>query len=163
MTIILSSINNNNARMAELADAGDLKSPFHKEVRVQVPLRAPTKENLKCMTNAIYFEARGESYLGKVAVGYVVLNRSINRNISICDVVNEPNQFSWNSENNIPLILNKKVWNDIYEISYKVISNELNDPTNGSTYFHSTNINPYWSEDIPITVLIGNHKFYNNI
>ena len=30
---------------------------------------------LRCMALNIYFEARGEPFLGKIAVGHVVLNR----------------------------------------------------------------------------------------
>ena len=34
-----------------------------------------SNRNVNCMTQAIYHEARGESYRGKIAVGHVILNR----------------------------------------------------------------------------------------
>ena len=156
----LNPMNNeiNNARVAKSADAGDLKSPSRKGVWVQVPLRAPSNNTLTCMTNAIYFESRGESLLGKIAVGHVILNRSKRRKLSVCEVVNEPGQFSWKT--NPKPIKNKKLWDEIYKISYKVIMNEYKDPTNGSTFFHSIKVNPKWISNKSLTVLIGNHKFY---
>lgn len=50
-----------------------------------------TQEDVSCMAEAIYFEARGESYAGQVAVGLVILKRSRSERYpaSICEVISQ--------------------------------------------------------------------------
>lgn len=118
----------------------------------------PSKEDLICITDAIYFEARGESNKGKIAVGYVVINRSKKRKMTICQTVHQPGQFS-KAIKSKP-VLNKKKWKEINNLAYKIITNQIKDPTKGSTYFHTTEVNPYWANEESLTAVIGNHVFY---
>src|SRR5438045_1045344 len=73
-----------------------------------IAFKGPTPEEversrqLACLTQAIYFEARGESEEGKRAVAYVVMNRVGNPRFAdtVCGVVHQggpkpPCQFSW--------------------------------------------------------------------
>ena len=61
------------------------------------------KSALLCLALTIYHESRGEPVSGQYAVAEVVVNRSQERNLSICDVVYEKNQFSWvKAHNSIP-------------------------------------------------------------
>ena len=55
-----------------------------------------------CMVCNIYFEARGEPYSGKVAVGRVVLTRQEKKGYpkSICGVIWARKQFSWTANGN---------------------------------------------------------------
>ena len=48
-------------------------------------------EQEKCLAEAIYFESRGEPFLGQVAVGVVVLRRVASPRFpnNICDVIHE--------------------------------------------------------------------------
>lgn len=60
----------------------------------------PTQE---CMAKVVWFEARGESYLGKKLVANVVRNRTTFGKpfaTNICSVVYQKSQFSWTLENN---------------------------------------------------------------
>lgn len=54
-------------------------------------------DEVKCMADMIYFEARGEPIAGQYAVGWVTLNRTTHRNYpsSICGVISQPYQYSW--------------------------------------------------------------------
>ena len=59
------------------------------------------KEELKCMAENIYFEARHEPMAGKVAVGQVVLNRIKDERFpaTICEVVKQgPHRESWKTK-----------------------------------------------------------------
>ncbi len=64
------------------------------------------KEELKCMAENIYFEARHEPMAGKVAVGQVVLNRIKDERFpaTICEVVKQgPHRESWKTKKNTDL------------------------------------------------------------
>ena len=52
------------------------------------------KTALMCLALTIYYEARGEPTIGQYAVAEVVLNRAEKRDLSVCDVVYQPGQFS---------------------------------------------------------------------
>lgn len=54
--------------------------------------------DVDCLTEAIYFEARGEPEAGKIAVAASVLNRSRIKNKSLCEIVYAPNQYSWTAK-----------------------------------------------------------------
>ena len=61
------------------------------------------REELKCMAENIYFEARHEPMAGKVAVGQVVLNRIKDERFpaTICEVVKQgPHRESWKTKKN---------------------------------------------------------------
>lgn len=65
-------------------------------VLVVVPqgLWSPTPPN-PCLTEAVWQESRGEPLESQVMVVDVVVNRSLVRNKSYCEVVWERGQFSW--------------------------------------------------------------------
>ena len=49
--------------------------------------------DVECLAYIIYGEARGETDEGQVAVGFVVKNRAIKWNKTICEVVRQPGEF----------------------------------------------------------------------
>lgn len=109
--------------------------------RVYSQERSYDSDQLICLTNNIYFEARGESDLGKVAVGYVTINRT-NSGIyptAICDVVYQKVkhtcQFTW-ACNRHAVIRNWQAWINCYYAAIDVVMKKEDDPTHGSLYFH---------------------------
>lgn len=54
-------------------------------------------QNLKCLTDAIYHEARGEPLHCQEKVAMVIFKRTYSKNFpnSICSVVYQKGQFSW--------------------------------------------------------------------
>lgn len=52
----------------------------------------------RCLSNALYWESRGESIKGQKAVADVVTNRTVKSGKSVCEVVAEPRQFAWYSK-----------------------------------------------------------------
>jgi spore germination cell wall hydrolase CwlJ-like protein len=114
--------------------------------------------NITCMADAMYHEARGETVRGKIAVGYVIINR-INRGYGSdpCEIVSAKNQFSWFRKRRGTIRENDK-WIECYELCKYLIVNQPQDPTNGSIFFHGKTINPNWK--YKRTVIIGNHIFY---
>ena len=116
------------------------------------------ESDVVCLTNTIYFEARGESFLGKLAVGSVVRNRMIRQGKTACEIVYEKNQFSWTRT--IPVVTNQKVWLSLYQLSIKILLNEYPDPTNGAVFFHEKTIEPFWKDSLVKSFEEGNHIFY---
>lgn len=123
-------------------------------------IQTPTKQ-LDCLTTNIYHESKGESYKGKLAVAFVTINRTKSSKFpdNICAVVYQQSQFSWVNKKK-KSITDPDLFDDIKEIAQLVITkyDELDDPTNGSLYFHSTKIKPKWNKTK--TVKIGGHVFY---
>jgi spore germination cell wall hydrolase CwlJ-like protein len=112
-----------------------------------------------CLSRMIYHEARGEGYLGGLAVAMVVINRTKSGIYppDICDVVAEKTEFPdylhWP-------IYEKSAWNDSQGIALNAMLryNEIVDPTHGSLFFHSTRIKVFWKSSRVVT--IGHHAFY---
>jgi len=59
-----------------------------------------SEDELGCLVENVYHEARGEGALGQAAVAYVTLNRvrSPDYPDTICGVVWQPGQFSWTED-----------------------------------------------------------------
>lgn len=49
--------------------------------------------DVECLAHIIYGEARGESNIGQIAVGFVVKNRAVKWNKSICEITRQPGEF----------------------------------------------------------------------
>lgn len=118
-----------------------------------------------CLAKAIYWEARGEHLLGKLAVSSVILYRVNSPEFpnTICSVVKQFNnnitQFSVNILKNTP-IKDKTVWGDSLELADNIISGRYKFQLEfQARYFHSILVSPNWSNKT-LVAIIGNHKFY---
>lgn len=115
---------------------------------------------LLCLALNIYYEARGESYVGREAVAHVVMNRAKHPQYpdKVCEVVYQPNQFQW-----VNMKLKKPhgtSWLEAQHIAQKVLDGESRDPTNGATHFHNTKLHYTWKHKYSYTKVIGAHAFY---
>ena len=123
------------------------------------------KAELECLAMNIYYEARGEPHLGKIAVGMVTVNRVKSGSYpqTICGVVTQKwrktCQFSWVCTNKLPQIRHD-VYTEIQDIARKIYFGETKDITNGATHFHSVKVNPAWAESKRVTFRVGEHIFY---
>jgi spore germination cell wall hydrolase CwlJ-like protein len=118
---------------------------------------------LVCAAKAIYDEARGEPFDGKVAVAHVIKHRlekwhTVN---SICEVVFHKRrgiyQFSGMGKPNL------RYDRESLEIAYGVfVKGKYIDKTGGATFFHAARITPKWSKVYERTATIGNHHFYRS-
>lgn len=125
----------------------------------------------RCLSEAMYYEARGEGERGQKAVAEVIFHRLRKGNYghSICAVVYEgayrPGcQFSFTCNG---ITSQKKVpsaWMQSQLLAAKILTNEehLNDVTGGATSYHAISVQPDWSGYLTRTVQIGNHVFYKH-
>jgi spore germination cell wall hydrolase CwlJ-like protein len=121
-------------------------------------------EERKCLALNIYFEARGESRLGQIAVAWVTMNRvhSPDYPDTVCNVVWEDKQFSWTHDGKSDKPKDGVAWVQALFIAEGIIKhyNDYVDPTDGSTMFHSIKVNPKWNDDYTRTARIDDHIFY---
>jgi|TARA_A100001391_G_C5061408_1_gene276133 spore germination cell wall hydrolase CwlJ-like protein len=115
----------------------------------------------------VYFEARGESRAGKIAVALVTLNRVQSNRFpdDITNVVYQKYQFSWHSDGLSDKVKDLKAWNNAIHIASYVLGIDDKeypyvDITDGSLFYHSVKVNPLWANEGNIIVRIDNHLFY---
>ncbi len=120
----------------------------------------------QCLATALYFEARGESIKGQVAVAEVILNRvdSPRYPRTVCGVVNQGGkggcQFSFTCDGYTDRIREQAAYARVGKIARMMLDGAPRSLTQGATHFHTRNIRPSWSRRFPQTALIGAHVFY---
>ena len=127
-----------------------------------------TSSEMKCLAEAIYFEARGESIEGQYAVGEVIINRVLSDKFpnSVCGVISEGAnrlnacQFSYNCDGKLETINEKKIYGRILKLSKILLEPSARFLTGGATFYHSKFVSPSWSKKFLKTNEIGNHVFY---
>ena len=129
-----------------------------------------THDDMRCLSEALYFEARGESIRGQFAVAEVILNRvdSALYPDTVCGVIHQGTgrkyqcQFTYTCDG-IPDVIHEK---EAYDVSVKVASVMVNGApralTEGATHYHTKAVNPNWARKFPRTATIGVHHFYRH-
>ena len=134
------------------------------EVELEYVLTNNDQQQIRCLAENIYHEARGEPELGQVAVTNVVLNRVEDSRFpsNACSVIKQRNrrgcQFSWVCQGK--KITNCAQYNESLEIAREVYVGEVDDVTNGAQFYHATYVRPSWSRVFQRTTRIGLHIFY---
>jgi len=122
----------------------------------------------RCLSTAIYFEARGESKRGQIAVAQVVLNRVRSPLFpeTICGVVFQGQmrkgcQFSFACDGHTDNPRNKEQWALAQDLAKEVMSGDQWLPEVGySTFYHANYVNPRWARHMRKIDKIGRHIFY---
>ena len=115
-----------------------------------------TNSDLYLLARAVYGEARGEPYNGKVAVAAVILNRVKHKDFpnSISGVIYQPWAFTAVNDGQINMGTNDEC--------IKACQDAMNgwDPTYGCIYYYNpATATNKWIRSRPITVTIGKHVF----
>ncbi|MGH6793865.1 MAG: cell wall hydrolase [Methylocella sp.] len=123
----------------------------------------------RCLAEAIYFEARGESREGQAAVAQVVLNR-VSSGLyppTICGVVYQNRwhynacQFSFACEGKSLRIDEPDAWRRAVRIAGEVTNGKTYvSDIGGSTHFHANYVRPLWARRLEKMDVIGHHIFY---
>ena len=122
----------------------------------------------RCLTQAVYFEARGEPLEGQLAVAQVVLNRVADPRYpnSICEVVFQNDhrkhrcQFSFACDGKTDKPANSEAWDLAKAVAYVAKTGQWQDMSKGSTHYHAIYVSPFWREHLHPTVQWGQHVFY---
>ena len=119
----------------------------------------------ECLTEALYFEARGEGLEGQIAVAEVILNRvdSPLYPRTVCGVVKQRGsggcQFSYVCSGKSKL-REKAAANLAGRIARAMLDGAPRLLTDGATHFHTRGVKPGWSKRFSRTASIGSHLFY---
>ena len=119
---------------------------------------------LRCLAMNIYFEARGESRRGQLAVAAVTLNRKRSPHYpdSICGVVWQSRQFSWTQQSVWHRPRNDRAWRFAMKLANQVYHNKVKLPVVSATHFHARYVAPEWSTQMKRVARIGKHLFYDS-
>jgi spore germination cell wall hydrolase CwlJ-like protein len=127
--------------------------------------------DLQCLAENVYFEARGEPLEGQYAVAEVTLNRRWAENFphTVCKVVHEsrwdPNRqrfvadFSWTELDSLSPP-DGPAWKQAMAVA-SAAYDDLHAPVvPGALFYHATSVRPGWSRNRTTVATIGNHVFY---
>ncbi len=123
----------------------------------------------RCLSEVIYYEARGEGAGGQKAIAEVVFSRMRNGNYgqSICAVVYEGSkrascQFSFACNGDKARPKDMPAWRQAENLAARILTGEvrLANATGGATNFHAISVEPEWAATLQRTTQIGNHVFY---
>lgn len=120
----------------------------------------------QCLTEAIYFESRGESLQGQFAVAEVILNRRDSGlyPASVCGVVRQAGggscQFSYTCNGSSTQMRDGYSREVAGRIASLMLSGAPRNLTAGATHFHTRGVSPSWSKRFARTTSIGSHLFY---
>lgn len=140
-------------------------------VLVQNPFLDP--KELQCLVENMYHEAQGEPERGKIAVGYVVMNRVKDGGYAntICGVVKQGKyahnrpvlhqcQFSWWCDGLSDSMKNTALVIELQALARQIVLGTVYNPIGNSLCFHNVHVHPKWSKRYVTHQRIGNHIFY---
>lgn len=124
--------------------------------------------DLECLTQAVYYEARGEGRDGMKAVAQVVLNRARHPAFpkTVCGVVYQGAnrgtgcQFSFTCNGAMRGAVNRAAWNRAREVATKALSGHVFGAVGNATHFHTTAVSPSWRNNLIRVNQVGDHLFY---
>ena len=138
--------------------AVNLQNPYKIEQQYALAQGSNYSNNLQLLARCVNGEARGESYVGQVAVAAVILNRVAHSSFpnTIAGVIYQPGAFTAVSDGQIdvPISANSTV--------YKACQDAMNgwDPTGGAIfYYNPARTTNKWIYSREVLCSIGNHVF----
>lgn len=131
-------------------------------------------EQVNCLSDAIYYEARGENEKGQAGVGYVVMNRVHSKKWpdTVCKVVYQCShikhhgrqskqkvcQFGWASKKH--RVNDAKAYAHAQDLARLVMLGFVHNPVGHCTYFHSTAERTLRGSRYALRIRIEHHLFY---
>ncbi len=134
----------------------------------QVTQQQINPRELHCLSEAVYYEARGETYRGQLAVAEVVMNR-VKSGIyphSVCGVVYQGSQrdigcqFTFTCDGSLDRRPRGGAWERAQHVATQVMLGYARPITHRATHYHTVAVNPIWSAGLVETASIGSHVFY---
>ncbi len=127
-----------------------------------------------CLTQAIYHEARGEGEAGQWAVANLIINRAMSHKFpkTLCGVVFQNAdqgfhhcQFTFACDGRSDMGTERAAWNRAAKMATVAFNEFQQGDTpgvvpNSALYYHTTSVNPGWSNKFRRVAAIGAHVFY---
>ena len=136
-------------------------APFRHEGAIEA------SRELECLTQAVYYEARGETPAGQAAVAQVVLNRVRHPAFpkTVCGVVfqgagSRGCQFSFACNGAMRKGYEIRAWTRAQRIAGRALSGDVMEQVGNATHFHTTGVSPAWGARLTRVGQVGVHIFY---
>lgn len=121
-----------------------------------------------CLAEALYFEARGETLKGQIAVAEVILNRVSSSRFpnTICGVIHQGTgrkyacQFTYTCDGHPENINEPGAYARVAKVARMMMDGAPRKLSGGATYYHTTAVRPSWSRKFRRTARMGVHLFY---
>lgn len=148
------------------ADNQKIKTPAERLGLFDAKARAKQE---KCLTDAVYFEARGEAVRGQIAVAQVVMNRVFSGRYpnNVCGVVYQNAhrhlacQFTFACDGIRDVVKEPDMWDRARKIAKATLDGRLWLPEVGkSTHYHAYWVHPSWVHEMKKMYRTGVHTFY---
>jgi len=152
----------------------DLDMPDVKKVEATIDTvdlfeRTFSKDEL-CLTQAVYFEARGEPLIGQVAIAEVVMNRVADPKYpdNACKVVFQNQhmhnrcQFSFACDGKPDRPQDLRAWERSLKVVALVMAGERSGVAQRATHYHASYVSPDWRLRLDKVGQVGRHIFYRD-
>jgi N-acetylmuramoyl-L-alanine amidase len=135
---------------------------------VQAVLSSDDQQQVHCLAQNMYFEARNQGDEGMAAVTDVVFNRLRDPKFpaSVCEIITQPHQFSWVEDGRDHEMRDDKAAESAYRIALQAWKDQPmhykpkhEDFTGGATRYHAWYVSPKWKNWVQ-SAHIGAHIFF---
>jgi spore germination cell wall hydrolase CwlJ-like protein len=152
------------ASISALPSLGGVAQPF-----MMNPASADFSRALKCMTDAIYYEAANEPDVGQRAVAQVILNRMRHPTYpnTVCGVIYQGSerrtgcQFSYACDGSMARVPDRFSWDRARRVAMAALTGSVFAPVGMATHYHTAQVYPYWAPSLHFIGQIGAHRFYS--
>eukprot|EP01013_Petalomonas_cantuscygni_P002520 TRINITY_DN1259_c0_g1_i1.p2 TRINITY_DN1259_c0_g1~~TRINITY_DN1259_c0_g1_i1.p2 ORF type:complete len:236 (-),score=39.12 TRINITY_DN1259_c0_g1_i1:29-736(-) len=162
--VVRSDMIANGEATSEFGDAdafGEDGATSLRQLVRQQSTTGPLDEEMRCLAGTVYFESKGETLQGQLAVARVVLARVESSRFpdSICGVVFQRSQFSFVRGGKMPPIrTSQRHWHDAVAIAKIAMNDGWESSVEGALFFHARYVSPGWR--LKRMAAIDNHIFY---
>lgn len=120
--------------LANVADALKKKGRILPEL---AKLHDEVMAEVVCLALNIYHEARGEEERGRLAIAQATMNRMSDERFprTICAVLDQPGQFSWNHRGKTTRLGEKEAWNSAQRLALDFFKNDDHEDLVGERKF----------------------------
>lgn len=123
---------------------------------------------VRCLSNAVYYEAAREPEEGQRAVAQVVLNRVRDQNFpkSVCGVVYQGwerttgCQFSFTCDGSLLRAPDAGLMRNARRVAEDALAGDVEPEVGTATHYHADYVNPWWKAGVTRVAQIGAHIFY---
>jgi spore germination cell wall hydrolase CwlJ-like protein len=126
-----------------------------------------SEKALRCMTQAVYYEAGFEPVAGRYAVAQVILNRMRHPAFpkSVCGVIYQGSsrpgcQFSFACDGSLLRAPNPRAWAEARHVAENVLTGTVTSTVGMATHYHANYVSPYWAPKLSKITQMGAHIFY---
>ncbi|MDO8409742.1 MAG: cell wall hydrolase [Phenylobacterium sp.] len=130
--------------------------------------RQDRAQALRCLSQAIYYEAAREPPEGQRAVAQVVLNRVRHPAYpnSVCGVVFQGSarrtgcQFSFTCDGSLTWAPEPWLWRQVEAVAAEALDGFVEEDVGSATHYHADYVAPYWAPTLVKMTKVGAHIFY---